>query len=379
MIVIVSAVYAAARYLAVVPISDSPFTASVNTLALDSEVVWQVEEYATGLIIPWSMVFTSQERMLVTERPGSVRVIENGRLIDQPLHTFSEVTSTSEEGLMGLVLDPDYATNKYLYASLAYTKDTNLVVKIVKFKDQGNSISDVQVIFDDIPAARNHAGNRLRFGPDGKLYSTTGDATEKTLAQNLDSVAGKILRLNSDGSIPSDNPFPNSPIYSYGHRNAQGIDWQPGTGLLFETEHGPSLFDGPAGGDEVNIIEAGQNYGWPLVSHLKTQAGTQAPLLVYTPAEAPGSGTFYSSDVIPQFKNNFFFGALKGEGLVRLVFNPENHRQVQSQEKLFDGEYGRIRDVAQGLDGALYFSTSNRDGRGAAKTGDDKILRIIRK
>jgi len=342
------------------------------------EVPYKVEEFARGLVIPWSIVFTSPDRMLVTERGGRIQVIEQGKLRDKPLITFAEVSSQSEEGLMGMALDPSYETNKFIYVSLAYGKDSKLVVRVERLRDLGASIVQDKIILDNIPADTNHAGNRLRFSRDGKLFITTGDATEKNLAQDKNSLAGKILRLNSDGTIPSDNPFPNSPIFSLGHRNPQGIDWYPESNVLLSTEHGPSVFDGPAGGDEVNVIEAGENYGWPIVSHDKSQEGLISPKIVFTPAVAPASGMFYTGKMFPQFKNNFFFGALRGEALFRVIVDTTAPSQVASYGKMPDIAVGRIREVAQGPDGAIYFATSNRDNRGTVKDGDDKIYRIIK-
>jgi glucose/arabinose dehydrogenase len=243
----------------------------------------------------------------------------------------------------------------------------------------GGTLTEAQVIIENIPATQFHAGTRVRFGPDGKLYITTGDATERELAQQLDSLAGKTLRLNDDGSIPPDNPFAKqsnarAEIWSYGHRNSQGISWQPSTDGQFQTEHGPSGFDGPGGGDEVNIVEAGKNYGWPVIHHTQTKEGMVAPLLEYTPAVAPASAWFYRGTAFPQFRGNFFFGALKGECLIRVVLD---ERRVVSQERLLQGQYGRLREVAEGPDGALYFSTSNRDGRGQPASNDDRILRLV--
>src|SRR5213078_2792443 len=194
-----------------------------------------------------------------------------------------------------------------------------------------------------------------------------------------DSLAGKILRLNDDGSVPNDNPFvgrqdARPEIWAYGSRNSQGIDFQPGTNLLFETEHGPSGFDGPGGGDEVNIIERGKNYGWPAIHHRATQAGMESPLLEYTPACAPASGTFYRGSQFPQFKNNFFFGCLVGTRIIRVTLDG---RRVVSQENLLEKKYGRIRDIAEGPDGFIYFYTSNRDGRGSPASDDDRILRLV--
>jgi len=234
---------------------------------------------------------------------------------------------------------------------------------------------DIDVLIG-IAGARVHAGCALTFSPDGKLYIATGDATQKGLAKDPKSLVGKILRLNDDGSRPSDNPFPDSLVYTTGHRNPQGIAWHA-NGSLYSTEHGPSVFDGPAGGDEVNRIVAGDFYGWPDVSHEKTQAGSRAPLVLYTPAEAPASLMAYSGKMFSQFANNLFFGALKGEGLWRLEIDPNNPDKISAQEKLFAGEYGRIRNVVEGPDGSIYFTTRNRDGRGDAAAEDDRILRLI--
>jgi len=195
----------------------------------------------------------------------------------------------------------------------------------------------------------------------------------------LDSLGGKTLRLNDDGTVPQDNPFVNQPgarpeIWTYGNRNSQGFDWQPGTNLLFETEHGPSGFDGPGGGDEVNILERGKNYGWPVIHHTETKAGMQSPLLEYTPAVAPSGATFYRGSAFPDFHDNFFFACLRGECMIRVVLEG---RRVVSQERLLNGQYGRLRDVTEGPEGAIYFCTSNRDGRGKPARDDDRILRLV--
>jgi glucose/arabinose dehydrogenase len=351
---------------------------SLGQNALPDPVPLEIEEVAHGLEVPWSIVFTSENRMLVSERPGRIRIIEKGVLREAPLHTFPEVSSRAEEGLMSLALHPEYARNKLVYAVYAYPTERGIWDKVVRFRDDGDSVSDITTIFDGIPAAQYHAGSRLKFGPDRRLYITTGDATDRAIAQDIQSLGGKILRINDDGTIPSDNPFPNSTVWSYGHRNPQGISWDS-NGNLYETEHGPSTFDGPPGGDEVNRIEKGGNYGWPLVSHEDSHEGMIDPLLVLTPAEAPASALMYSGKLFPQFKDNLFFGALIGEGLIRVVFDKNDPDKVASYEKLSEVNFGRIREVTEGPDGAIYFSTSNHDGRGEPVSTDDRIFRIVPK
>jgi glucose/arabinose dehydrogenase len=349
--------------------------------APNSRVEFKVETVLGNLEVPWSIVWAPDGRMLFTERVGRIRVYENGKLRPEPLFTVPDVEPSGESGLMSIALHPQFASNRLLYLSYAY-KGAGQLVRVVRYRETPAGLSERFVIIDNIPAAQFHAGCRVRFGPDNKLYITTGDATERDLAQRLDSLAGKILRLNDDGTVPSDNPFVGKAnarpeIWSYGHRNSQGIDWQPNTNLLFETEHGPSGFDGPGGGDEVNIVEKGKNYGWPTIHHTETRAGLEAPLLEYTPACAPASGMFYRGaqfSQFPNFRGNFFFGCLGGTRLIRVVLDG---RRVVTQEDLLSGRYGRIRDVAEGPDGYLYFSTSNKDGRGTPAVDDDRIIRLV--
>lgn len=349
---------------------------SSKNFETDKKAEYSIEPFVRDLEVPWSIVFTSDTRILVNERPGRLRVIENGVLKEEPLREFNDISNGSEEGLMGLALDPDYNVNKLIYISYAYERDDALWVKVVRFVDNGTSLAEETIIFDGMPAEKYHAGCRLRFGPDKKLYITTGDAGERKLAQDLSKLHGKILRINGDGTIPSDNPFPNSPIWSYGHRNPQGIDWFPGTEVMWSTEHGPSGFDGPGGGDEVNVIVKGQNYGWPEVSHTDSREGMVSPILVFTPAEAPASGMFYKSGKISDFKNTFLFGCLKGQGIMVVTVDPNDPTKQISFKKIAT-KYGRIRDIAEGPDGNIYFSSSNKDGRGNEQDGDDKIYRIV--
>lgn len=338
---------------------------------------FKVETVVGGLEVPWSIVWAPDGRMIFTERPGRVRVFEKGALRPQPLFVVPDVEQRGETGLMSVALHPQFSANKFIYLSYGYGRG-GTSVRVVRYRETPEGFVDRKVIIEDIPAAQFHAGCRIRFGSDGKLYITTGDATKRDLAQKLDSIAGKTLRLNDDGTVPQDNPFvgqqnARGEIWSIGHRNAQGLDWQPGSDLMFQTEHGPSNFDGPPGGDEVNIVEKGKNYGWPTIHHTQTRAGLESPLLEYTPACAPASGMFYRGSGFPRFKGNFFFGCLRGEMLIRVALDG---RKVLGQEGIVK-EYGRIRDVAEGPDGAIYFSTSNRDGRGKAASDDDRIIRLV--
>lgn len=373
--------YSIAAVLIALSLACNQLPASRSESETESQVqnqTFRVDTVVSGVQVPWSIVWAPDGRMLFTERAGRVRVVENGKLREQPLFTVPDVEPSGESGLMSIALHPNFSTNHYLYLSYAYGGG-GVRVRVVRYTDSPNGFTDRKVIIEDIPAAQFHAGCRLRFGPDGKLYITTGDATQRDLAQRLDTLAGKTLRLNDDGAVPADNPFNGQSnarpeIWSYGHRNSQGMDWQPGSGLMFQTEHGPSGFDGPGGGDEVNIVEKGKNYGWPTIHHRQTAPGLESPLLEYTPACAPASGMFYRGSAYPEFKNNFFFGCLRGERLIRVVLNGRN---VVSQEDLLSKKYGRIRDVAEGPDGLIYFSTSNHDGRGNPSSDDDRILRLV--
>lgn len=339
-------------------------------------VGWKNEVVAEGLEVPWSIIFTSTERMLVSERPGRIREIVDGELNPKALYSFPDVVSIEESGLMGLAVDPDYEANNFIYACYTSQDQSGMFNRVVRMVDARNKIRPDAVVVDNIPSAKYHAGCRLAFGPDGKLYITSGDARQPQAAQDLNSLAGKILRVNADGSIPQDNPFNGSPVYSYGHRNPQGITWDATTGVFYESEHGPSGNDGPAGGDEINHIEAGNNYGWPLVSHDESLTGTQSPLMQFTPAIAPAAILFYSSGTLTMFQGKLLLGALRGEGLALISLAADDPNTIEKVEWLIE-DVGRVREVTAGPDGTIYFSTSNRDGRGSPRAGDDKIYRII--
>lgn len=335
----------------------------------------KVELVAKDLRVVWSMVFTSKDRMIFTERPGRVRVMEKGVLRNEPLFTIPDVDATGKLGAMGMVLHPNYRKNHWVYLAYSYRIEAGPRVRVVRYRDTGKAFVEPKTIIEDIVAWTNHAGCRLLFGPDGKLYLTTGDADKPDLAQQLNSLSGKVLRLNDDGTIPQDNPFARQTgarpeIWTYGHRNSQGIDFQPGTNLLFESEHGPT------GGDEINIIERGRNYGWPLVHHEMYAYPMVSPILNYgLPSPAPGSTIFYRGNAFPELKNNLLVGCLRGECILRIQLDG---RKVLRQERLLEHQYGRIREVTEAPDGSIYFSTSMFDPPEAnGKDGYDQILRIV--
>ncbi len=328
---------------------------------------------ARNLEVPWALAFAPDGRIFITERGGAIRVIADGELLTEPFAQLA-VAATGEAGLLGLTLDSNFTQNRYLYVYHTYRASGGaLWNRVVRLKDVNGHGEEPQVLLDSIPGARNHNGGRIKFGPDGKLYITAGDAAKPQLAQDIASLAGKILRINSDGSIPTDNPFPGSPVYSYGHRNPQGLAWHPTTGQFFITEHGPS------GHDEVNLVEAGANYGWPEVAGVGGEPPITEPVVESgRNTWAPAGATFYGGEALtPLWNNKLFFGGLRGQQIHWAELAPPDYQQVQTEGVLFDRRYGRIREVIQVPDGYIYFTTSNRDGRGNPTPDDDRILRIV--
>lgn len=298
-------------------------------------------------------------------------MIKNGVLKPEPMAEIA-VDAVGEAGLLGMTLDPDFAQNKYVYIYYTYRDSAGqLWNRVVRLTEVNEHLTDTKIIIDYIPAASIHDVGRIKFGPDGKLYITTGDAARPELSQNLGSLAGKVLRINPDGSIPIDNPFQGSPVYTLGHRNPQGIDWHPVTGKPFVTEHGPSAHD------EVNILDPGRNYGWPAVAGKAGDPRYVDPVIESgSETWAPSGAAFYRDDQATEWRQNLFFATLRGNHLRRIVLGPPGYDKVESANAMFLGRFGRLRDVVQGPDGSLYIATSNRDGRGSPSSEDDRIIRV---
>ena len=350
------------------PSPTPPTTPSPEVFTTQDGVRFVVEAPVSALDVPWSMAFAPDNRLVLTERAGRVRILNIATMTAELALTLDGVFTQSEAGLLGIALDPDFTQNRQVYLYYTAVAGAGAVNRVLRFRETGNRLTDRVTLLDNLPAASIHDGGRLRFGPDRLLYITTGDAANTSLAQDPASYAGKILRLNTDGTSPRDNPF-SSPVFSYGHRNPQGLDWHPTTADLWASEHGNS------GNDEINLIRGGINYGWPRIEGAATMPGMQPPAAFFTPAIAPSGASFYRGSRFPQFADNLFVATLRGTHLLRLRVNAAG--QVTSQERLLEGRFGRLRDVQVGPDGALYILTNNRDGRGNPATTDDRLLRIV--
>jgi len=332
------------------------------------------------LRIPWEMRFLPDGKLLVTERDGRVL------LADVTSGAVTEVgqidaLAGGEGGLMGLALDPDFPGTPHIYVSYTHGQNGDPENRISRFVVSGLDtpsprLEGETVLVDAIPASSRHDGSRVAFGPDGYLWVTTGDSGNGELAQHMDSLAGKVLRMTKDGKAAPGNPFMDQPypfslIYTLGHRNPQGLAFRPQTGEAYVTEHGPS------DNDEVNKLEAGGNYGWPELQGILNEPGFVDPIITWSPTIAPAGATFYTGDLLDDIKDSLVFVTLKESDLRVLI--PElgaDFTAVAEERVLFDEEFGRLRAIAEGPDGALYVGTSNRDGRGDPRVGDDRIIRI---
>lgn len=325
-----------------------------------SELSYQTEIVGDNLEIPWEIVPLPDGRILVTERPGRVVILGKGEIFK-----VEEAEHTGEAGLLGAVLSPDFSEDKHIYLYYTYRSGNGLFNRVSRFILEDDTLKDEEYILDGIPGARFHNGGRIKFGPDGMLYVTTGDAQETSLSQSLDSLAGKILRMNPDGSIPQDNPFDNSPVYAYGLRNPQGLSWHPVTGDLYASDHGPNSQD------ELNHILPGKNYGWPIVTCTASDERFEDPLVCYSEyTMAPSGVAFLLWDEL--IESPLYVAGLRGNMLMRLDLDYEG--TLIRREELFT-DLGRIRTVIY-HEGSLYIATNNRDGRGVPKDKDDVIIKI---
>lgn len=333
---------------------------------------YNVEVIAENLNVPWAMDISDKGNIYFTERSGSVRVIENGKLNPQPLITFeAPFISLVEGGLLGIALDPNFSENHYFYVMHSYQENNKLYNRVVRLVENNNKAYIDKVLLDKIPGGRVHNGGRIKIGPDNKLYITTGDAGNPSLAQDLSSTAGKILRIELNGSIPKDNPFANSPIYSFGLRNPQGLAWNS-KNILYSSGHGQLAYD------EINIIQPGANYGWPLVEgdEDSPEVEIQKPLIHSSEVTWAPSGITFANQ--GPWQDKLLVATLRSEQLLIFSLN-EDGTVVENIESLFENEYGRLREVIQGKDGSIYITTSNRDGQGDPDITDDKIIRLIQK
>lgn len=313
-----------------------------------------VEVIAENLDVPWS-IEKQGETFYLTERPGSIVKIENGKSERQSVELKRELATASEAGLLGFVLAPDFPQSKLAYAYYSYEDSTGQFNRIVTLRLNGNVWKEEKLLLDKIPSGFYHHGGRLKIGPDNKLYATTGDAYEPELAQDPHSLGGKIVRINLDGTVPNDNPFQDSYIYSFGHRNPQGMTWSP-DGTLYASEHGNDA------NDEINQIEAGKNYGWPIIEGKEEKEEMVSPLFT------SGSGATWAPSGMDFYNNKLYVAALRGTAV--LEFNLETGEQREAIAGL-----GRIRDVLI-EDNSLYFISNNTDGRGNPLENDDKLYKI---
>jgi len=333
----------------------------------------QLKTIATGLEHPWSLAFLPDGRLLVTERPGRLRYVTMKGEISEPIAGVPTVYAKGQGGLLDVALDPDFGANSTIYLSYAEPGDGDLNgTAVARAKLDGAQLTDLEVIFRQMPkvASENHFGSRLVFARDGNLFVTLGERySERDSAQDLGTHLGKIVRITKDGKVPADNPFIGRKgalpeIWSYGHRNVQGATLDPGSGRFWAVEHGPR------GGDEVNLPEAGRNYGWPVITYGReysgpaigegtAKAGMEQPLYYWVPSIATSGMTFYSSETYPEWKGSLFVGALAAELVARLEFGADG--KVKAEERFPIGQ--RVRDIRQGPDGALYLVTDEDAGK----------------
>jgi aldose sugar dehydrogenase len=349
-----------------------------ETYGPTGQVPMRAESVVTGLEVPWGIVFISDREMLVTERPGRVRLVRDWVLVAEPVATLP-VDSSKERGLLGIAAHPGFAANGLFYVYLTAAGTTGPENRVERWRLASDHMTATRdkVIIGGIPSAEFHDGGRLRFGPDGMLYVGTGDARRPDASQDVDNPAGKILRLTPDGAIPADNPFPQKTAFLVGIRNTQGFDWRdPQT--LWVTDHGPSGDLSRRGHDEVTVAGPGANLGWPTIYSCETREGMVSPSLTWEEAVPPGGAAIYRGTKISEWTDSLLIGSLGSKHLHRVTFDAAQPTKVASHEVYLQNAHGRLREVIMGPDGDLYVTTSNCDGRGDCPKDKDKILRITR-
>lgn len=348
------------------------FEGQTRIAGIHTTTPYQSEVLTNNLNKPWGIVSLPDGRLLITEKKGNMRIVSAFGTVSDPITGIPEVNSTGQGGLLGLCIDPNFTENRMVYWVFSESLSTGNLTAVAKGRLAGDekSIENATVIYRATPAyAGNlHYGGRILYAKDGHLYISTGERSDietRPLAQDLNAGLGKIIRIKIDGRAADGNPFVNKPnakpeIYSYGHRNVQGIAFHPQSGDLWENEFGPR------GGDEVNIIKPGKNYGWPIITYgieysggkigdaLQQKPGMEQPVYYWDPVVSPSGMTFYNSDVLPEWKNNLFIACLSSTHICRLVI--ENNK-VTGEERLLAEEGQRFRDITQGKDGALYAIT----------------------
>jgi glucose/arabinose dehydrogenase len=320
------------------------------------------------LTYPWEVLWGPNNQLWITERGGKISSIDPATGAITPIKTISEVVSRGEGGLLGMVLHPDFATTPEVFVAYNYEKSGTYTKKIVKFTYSGGTLINPVTLLDNIPAASIHNGTRLAISPDKKLFITSGDASESSRAQDKTNPAGKLQRINLDGSIPGDNPTAGSPVWSFGHRNPQGLVFVGDR--LYSSEHGGST------DDEINIIQKGRNFGWPNVEGFCNTSSEQTfcsannvaePIQAWTPTIAPSGLDYYNKDAIPQWKGSLLLAVLKDSELLQIKLNSAG-TGVETVNTFYKNKYGRMRDVAISPDGKVYIITSNG--------GSDKLIEV---
>ena len=359
------------RMLALVVLAAAAHAAQAQTYRSE-EHSFTVTRVINGLAHPWAVVFLPDGRMLITERPGRLRIVKDGKLEPEPVSGLPAVTPHGQGGLMDVALHPNFAQNGLAYWSFAGKGADGVGTEVARGKLVGNRMEGAEVLFRQSPKGTTgrHFGSRLVFDRAGFLYITLGDRGEMERAQKPDDHAGSVIRLQDDGGVPKDNPFVGKPgwkpeKYTLGNRNQQGAALHPQTGVLWTHEHGPQ------GGDEVNVIRAGVNYGWPVITYGveygigtrigegTAKPGMAQPVHYWVPSIAPSGMAFYTGDKFPKWRGDLFVGALKDQMLVRLKLDGE---KVVREERLLKGALGRIRDVRAGPDGFLYLLSDETRG-----------------